>query len=101
MEKLQREHPAATFIPGHGDVGNAGDIRDFNDYLATLRREVALAQQAGKSDTQLTDAVLPELKAKYGTWGFFDHFAPLNIQQTAAELKGQKRIPVPEREKGK
>ena len=101
LEKLQREHPAATFIPGHGDVGNAGDIRDFNDYLATLRREVALAQQAGKSDTQLTDAVLPEFKAKYGTWGFFDHFAPLNIQQTAAELKGQKRIPVPEREKGK
>jgi cyclase len=101
LEKLQAEHPAAMFIPGHGDVGNVGDVRDFHDYLAILRREVPMAEQAGKSDTELTNAVLPELKAKYGTWGFFDHFAPLNIQQTGAELKGQKRIPVPEGGKGK
>ena len=101
LEKFQNEHPAATFIPGHGDVGNASDVRDFHDYISTLRRQVAQAQQAGKSDTELTDVVLTELKGKYGAWGFFEHFAPLNIQQTAAELKGQKRVPIPEHEKGK
>src|SRR5262249_11813742 len=96
LEKFQSEHLAATFIPGHGDVGNAADVRDFHDYISTLRRQVTLAQQSGKSDSELVNAVVPELKAKYGAWGFFDHFAPLNIQQTAAELKGQKRIPVPD-----
>src|SRR5215475_3330417 len=101
LEKLQSDHAGATFIPGHGDVGNASDVRDFHDYISTLRRAVAQAQQAGKSETELTNTVLPELKSKYSTWGFFDHFAPLNIQQTGAELKGQKRIPVPERGKGK
>jgi cyclase len=101
LERLQNDHPAATFIPGHGDVGNASDVRSFHDYISTLRRVVAQAQQAGKSDPELVNAVLPDLKAKYGTWGFFDHFAPLNIQQTAAELKGQKRVPIPENAKGK
>ena len=76
-------------------------MRDFHDYISNLRRAVAQAQQAGKSDTELVNAVLPDLKAKYGTWGFFDHFAPLNIQQTAAELKGQKKVPIPESAKGK
>jgi cyclase len=101
LEKFQTDHPAATFIPGHGDVGNAGDVRDFHDYISNLRRAVAQAQQAGKSDTELVSAVLPDLKAKYGTWGFFDHFGRLNIQQTAAELKGQKKVPIPENAKGK
>src|SRR5438067_4967865 len=100
LEKLQSDHPAATFIPGHGDVAAASDVRDFHDYLATLRQDVAQAQQAGKSDADLVNTVLPALKAKYGAWGFFDHFAPLNIQQTAAELKGQKRVPVPAETKG-
>ena len=100
LDKLQSDHPKATFIPGHGDIGALSDVRDFHDYIATLRQDVAQAQQAGKADADLVNAVLPELKAKYGTWGFFDHFAPLNIQQTAAELKGQKRIPVPAEAKG-
>ena len=65
-----------------------------------LRQDVAQAQQAGKTDADLVNTVLPELKAKYGTWGFFDHFAPLNIQQTAAEFKGQKKIPAPAETKG-
>jgi cyclase len=101
LEKFETDHPGATFVPGHGDVGNAGDVRDFHDYLSTLRRAVAQAQQVGKSDAELANVVLPELKAKYGAWGFFDHFAPLNIQQTAAELKGQKRVPIPDNAKGK
>jgi cyclase len=101
LEKLQSDHAGATFIPGHGDVGNASDLRDFHDYISTLRRAVAQAQQAGKTGEELVNTILPDLKTKYGNWGFFDHFAPLNIQQTAAELKGQKRVPIPENAKGK
>lgn len=96
LATLEREHPVATFVSGHGDVGSVEDVRNFREYLSTLRADVAQAQEQGKSGDELVQAVVPELKTKYGSWGFFDHFAPINVQQTAAELKGQKRIPVPE-----
>ncbi len=95
LEKLLAEHPAATFVSGHGDVATPADVRDFHDYLVTLRDDVAKAQAAGKSGQDLTDAVLPQLKEKYGAWGFFDGFSKRNIPQTAAELKGEKKVPVP------
>lgn len=96
LNTLEREHPRGTFVSGHGDIGTVEDVRNFRDYLSTLREDVAQAQEQGKSGDELVQAVVPELKAKYSSWGFFDHFAPINVQQTAAELKGQKRIPVPE-----
>ena len=89
------DYPDATFVPGHGDVGKAADVRAFRDYLDALRKAVAAAQQSGKSDDALVDAVLPKLKASYGGWGWFQHFAPRNIPQTAAELDGSKRVPMP------
>ena len=106
LEKLLADHPTATFLSGHGDVATAADVRDFHDYLVTLRDAVAKAQAAGKSGQELMDAVLPQLKEKYGDcpaggaaaphcWGFFDGFSKRNIPQTAAELKGEKKVPVP------
>ena len=94
LDKLLAEHPAATFVSGHGDVGTAADVRDFRGYLVTLRQEVAKAQSAGKSGQELVDAVTAIIKEKYGDWGFF-RFLPRNIQQTADELAGKKKIPVP------
>jgi hypothetical protein len=38
--------------------------------------------------------VTAQLKEKYGQWGFFDHFISRNIQQTADELAGHKKIPI-------
>ncbi len=29
LDKLLAEHPAATFVPGHGDVAEGKDVRDF------------------------------------------------------------------------
>ena len=89
-------HPDATFVPGHGEVGAAKDVQAFRDYLSELRREVTAARSAGKSGQALSDVVLPELKQKYGDWGYFDHFATLNIGQTEAELAGTKRRPLPQ-----
>src|SRR5215472_16840563 len=94
LEKLLADHPSATFVSGHGDVASPDDVRDFHDYLVTLRDDIAKAQAAGKSGQDLLDAVSAQLKDKYGQWGFA-RFMPLNIAQTAAEVAGTKKIPVP------
>lgn len=88
------DYPGATFVPGHGEPGKAADVRAFRDYLVTLRKDIAASQQAGKSGDALVDTVLPELKPAYGDWGWFEYFARHNIEQTAAELDGSKRVPV-------
>jgi cyclase len=94
LEKLLADHPTATFVPGHGDVASASDVRDFHDYLAFLRAAIAKAQAEGKSGQALVDAVAPLIQEKYGTWGF-KGFTQRNIEQTAAELSGTKKVPVP------
>ena len=93
LEKLLADHPSATFVSGHGDVASPDDVRDFHDYLVALRDDMAKAQAAGKSGQELTDTVSAELKDKYGQWGF-SRFMPRNIEQTAAELAGTKKVPV-------
>jgi len=113
LEKLLADHPAGTFVSGHGDVAAVADVRDFHDYLVMLRDDVAKAQAAGKSDQALVDAVLPQLQEKYGKdcpaasadkklsaptatcWGFFAPFSKRNIVQTGAELAGTKKVPQP------
>lgn len=95
LDDLLQQHPTATFVSGHGDIATPQDVRDFHDYLIFLRDTVSKAQAEGKSGQQVVDAVLPQLQEKYGTWGFFKAFSSRNILQTAAELKGEKKIPVP------
>ena len=50
----------------------------------------------GKTGDALVNAVLPELTEKYGKWDFFEYFAKTDILNTAAELRGDKKIPQPE-----
>jgi glyoxylase-like metal-dependent hydrolase (beta-lactamase superfamily II) len=94
-DTLLHDYPDATFVPGHGDIGKAADVHAFRDYLAALRKAVAGARHSGKSGDMLVNAVLPNLREKYGDWGWFGHFARRNIEQTAAELDGTKHVPVP------
>lgn len=94
LEKLLADHPSATFVSGHGDVATPEDVRDFHDYLVALRDDVGQAQAAGKSGPELVNAVSAQIKEKYGQWGF-QNFVPRNIQQTAAELTGTKKVPTP------
>ena len=93
LDKIIAAHPNATFIPGHGDVATAQDLRAFRDYLAALRASIQKAQAAGQSADALTQAVLADLKPKYGAWPGFERLGPLNVQQTAAELAGTKKVP--------
>jgi cyclase len=95
LDTLLQQHATATFVSGHGDIATPQDVREFHDYLIFLRDAVAKAQAEGKAGQQVVDAVLPQLQEKYGSWGFFKAFSTRNILQTAAELKGEKKVPVP------
>jgi glyoxylase-like metal-dependent hydrolase (beta-lactamase superfamily II) len=90
---LEKNESGATFVPGHGDVGNAQDVAAFRDYLATLRKLVSEARARGQSGDALVDAVIPVLTAKYNGWDAFKFLARPNILETDAELSGTKRIP--------
>lgn len=96
LAKLAGAHPGATFVPGHGDVGNAADVDAFRAYLSDLRAMAADPVKAGKSGDDLVNAVMPTLKEKYGKWNFFDDFAKTDILDAAAELRGDKKNPQPE-----
>lgn len=91
LDTLLREHPKATFVSGHADVATAADVRDFRGYLAALRKAVENAK--GKSGQALLDAVSSELAPAYGSWGAYKTFLQRNVEQTAAELAGTKKIP--------
>jgi glyoxylase-like metal-dependent hydrolase (beta-lactamase superfamily II) len=93
LETLQADHSSATFVSGHGDLATPEDVRNFHDYLVTLRDDVAKAQAQGKSGQELWDLVSAQIKEKYASWSF-QQFIPRNVQQTAAELKGEKKVPV-------
>jgi cyclase len=84
---------AATFVPGHGDVGTGLDVQEFQNYLVALRAMVEKSQQEGKTGEALVAAVMPELEAKYGNWEFFKDFSRSDILDTGAELQGTKRVP--------
>lgn len=94
LNTLLLQHASATFVSGHGGIATPQDVRDFREYLLFLRTAVSKSQREGKRDQQVVDEVLPQLKEKYGTWGFFNAFATHNIEQTAAELKGFKHVPM-------
>jgi glyoxylase-like metal-dependent hydrolase (beta-lactamase superfamily II) len=93
--KLAAEAPKATFVPGHGDVGNAADVQEFAGYLNDLRAMMAPPVKEGLTGDALTNAVMPKLQEKYGSWNLFDYFAKRNISDLAKELRGEKQIPKP------
>jgi len=94
-EELTASHPDATFVPGHGEVGKAGDVSAFRGYLEALRADVAAARQKGLTGDALVSAVRSELAPRFDRWAFYSHFIDQNITQAAAELAGTKRRPVP------
>jgi cyclase len=93
LDAMQMDYGPSTWVPGHGDVATAQDVRNFRRYLADLRDSVRREQAAGKSGNALVQALLPGLKSSYGKWIFFDDYAGAGIEQTAEELLGKKRLP--------
>ena len=89
------DYPAATFVPGHGEVGHAADVNAFHGYLVALRQAITTAKAQGEQGALLQQKVLAQLKGSYGHWNYFDYFVGKNIAQTVQELAGSKRLPVP------
>lgn len=95
LAKLRGNYGSATFVPGHGGLATADDVAFFSQYFVELRNAISRAQKAGKSGDALVDAILSALREKYGNWAFFDDYARDDIRQTAEELSGHKKLPVP------
>ncbi len=81
------------FVPGHGDVGDAADVKAFQGYLTYLRAMVRKPAEDGLRGDDLVAAVLPDLTKQYGSWDFFKYFSRSDILDTGAELAGTKRVP--------
>jgi cyclase len=96
LDTIATTQPAANFVPGHGDTGNVADVQAFRGYLAYLREQVVPPVKEGKTSDAIVNTVLSQLTEKYGKWNFFKEFAKPDILNTAAELRGDKRILKPE-----
>lgn len=87
LDKLLADYPTARFVPGHGEVASAEDMREFRDYLADLRSRV---QQSITEKLTLDQAkqrlTLPE---KYKGFAF-QNFATPNVEDMFKELSGTK-----------
>jgi cyclase len=87
LDKLLAEYPTAKFIPGHGEVATAAEIREFRDYLDDLRTRVKQAITDGLTIDQAKQQLkLPE---KYKDFAF-QNFAVTNVEDMYKELKGTK-----------
>ena len=84
-----------TYVPGHGDVANRGDVEEFRAYLLDLKALVARARKAGLKGDALAASVAPKLKANHPGWTISDRSAAAEIRYMNDELAGTKRRPVP------
>jgi cyclase len=88
LEKILKDHPKAKYIPGHGNVATAADIKDFRDYLDDLRARVKQGIANGLTvDQAKQQLTLPE---KYKSFAF-QNFAMSNVEDMYKELKGIKQ----------
>jgi glyoxylase-like metal-dependent hydrolase (beta-lactamase superfamily II) len=87
LDSLLGQYPNAKFVPGHGEVATAADVREFRDYLDDLRARVKQGIERGLTIEQAKEQLkLPE---KYKEFGF-QNFAVPNVEDMYKELKGTK-----------
>jgi cyclase len=87
LDQLLTKYPTAKFVPGHGDVATAEEIREFRDYLDDLRTRVKKAIADGLTLDQAKQQLkLPE---KYKAFAF-QNFATPNVEDMYKELTGTK-----------
>ena len=84
-----------TYVPGHGDVADQSDVKDFIVYLRDLRRLVSDGRKSGLRDEALAQSVAPKLKALHPGWTISDRAAAAEVRYMDEELAGTKRRPVP------
>src|SRR5258705_9524151 len=87
LDKILNKYPTAKFIPGHGEVASAADIREFRDYLDDLRTRVRKSIADGLTLEQAKQQL--KLPDKYKSLAF-QNFATPNVEDMYKELKGTK-----------
>jgi len=88
LDKILSNHPSTKFIPGHGDVATAAEMRDFRDYLGDLQSRVKKAIADDLTIEQAKDQL--KLPDKYKSFAF-QNFAQPNVEDMYKELKGTKQ----------
>src|SRR5437016_9340481 len=87
LDKILSQYPTARFVPGHGQVAGAAEIREFRDYLDNLRSRVKKAIADGLTLEQAKQqAALPDAYKSFA----FQNFATPNVEDMYKELKGTK-----------
>ena len=89
LDRITRQYPTAKYVPGHGNVAVAADMKDFRDYLEDLRKRVKQGIDQGMTvDEAKKQLTLPE---KYKGFAF-QNFAIANVEDMYKELKGTKQV---------
>jgi cyclase len=89
LDRILNQYPTAKFIPGHGSVAEAADVKDFRNYLDDLRTRVKQGIANGLTvDQAKQQLTLPD---KYRTFAF-QNFATPNVEDMYKELKGIKQV---------
>lgn len=88
LDEILKRYPTAKFIPGHGELATAAEMRDFWDYLDDLRSRV----KQGIADGLTIEQAKAQLKLpdKYKSFAF-QNFAQPNVEDMYKELKGIKQ----------
>lgn len=89
LDQILTDYPTAKFVPGHGEVATATEIRNFRDYLVDLRSRVKQAIADGLTIEQAKQQLsLPE---KYKSFAFQNLAGP-NVEDMYKELNGTKQM---------
>jgi cyclase len=57
LRDMADQHPDAVFLPGHGPLARADDVRRFADYLEDLDAQVKKAREQGLGEDEAVKAV--------------------------------------------
>jgi glyoxylase-like metal-dependent hydrolase (beta-lactamase superfamily II) len=57
-----------TVVPGHGEVGDAGLIRDAREYLSAVRSLVHERHRAGQGLEEMKAELEPEIRERWADW---------------------------------
>jgi hypothetical protein len=94
LEALRHNASLPQEVVGKSRVSNlVSHFYSLAPESSYLRNEVAAAMKEGRSNNTVLAATLPALTERYGKWNFVEEFAKADILNTAAELRGDKKVP--------
>ncbi len=82
LEQVHAELDFDLVVPGHIGPAPKNGVLDLRDYLVELMAGIRDAQAKGLPDNspEMVDFVRRRLAPRFGTWGSFEEFLPLNIE---------------------